>query len=106
MDKLQFRTRLLRGTQKSKRYEPARLDSVTDPSFAQTGRQIVFNPLPYTPRPIYSQGVPADQMQAFDGMYKDKFEAFQAAKEFSETQKQDLKKKIDEHSKQTPEETE
>lgn len=106
MNKQQFRDRLINGTKSIKKHESAELASVTDPSFAQSGREIVFNPLPYDVKPIYSQGVPADQMQAFDGMYKDKFEAFQAAREFSEKSKTEIKTKIDEHSKKDPQDSE
>lgn len=67
------------------------LKSVTDPRFAQSGRELVFNPIGYDTKPIYQNGVPRDQLQAFDGMYKDKFEAFQVAKEFSEKEKNGIK---------------
>ena len=104
MNKSQFRERLTKGTKSSKHYEHSDLASVTDPSFAQSGRDLVFNPKPYDTKPIYSSGVPADKMQAFDGMYKDKFEAFQAAKEFQSKTKKDFKTKVDEYTNETPEE--
>ncbi len=68
--------------------------SVTDPSYAQTGRQIITNPLPYETKPIYANGVPLKDMQPFDGMYVDKHTAFQSAKEFSENQSKDIKDKL------------
>lgn len=66
------------------------LKSVTDPRFAQSGRELVFNPIGYDTKPIYQNGVPRDELQPFDGMYKDKFDAFQAAKEFSDDQKKNI----------------
>lgn len=64
-----------------KKCEVNLMPSCCDPSFAQSGRDMVFNPKNYECKPIYSNGVPLDQMQPFDGMYKDKHIAFQAAKE-------------------------
>lgn len=71
--------------------------SVTDPSFAQSGREMVFNPLPYNPKPIYQQGVPLDKMHEFDGMYKDKLDVFQSAKEFEQKAGDNLKKGMEDY---------
>ena len=81
MKKSEFR-KLLHGEKFSPRKnEVVTLDSVTDPSFAQSVRENLANPLPYEPKKIYSNGVALQDMQPFDGMYVDKHIAFQAAKE-------------------------
>lgn len=70
------------------------MPSVTDPSYAQSGRDLLFNPKPYEMKQIYADGVPLKDMQPFDAMYVDRFQAFQQAKEFSETQLKDIKDKL------------
>lgn len=82
--------------------ETTHMSSVTDPTYAQSVAEMLSNPLPYEVKNIYSNGVPADQMQAFDGMYKDKHEAFQAAREYDAQEHQkvnDWKKKQEEEKK-------
>ncbi len=77
-----------------KRFTSTELDSVTDPSYAQSVHEMLVAPKPYEMRQIYSNGIPLDQMQPFDGMYKDKHEAFQSALEFSDSQSKDIKEKL------------
>lgn len=83
------------------------MPSVTDPAYAQSGRELLFNPKPYEMKQIYSNGVPLKEMQPFDAMYADRFQSFQQAKEFSETQHKDIKEKLakieeDKKKKQNP----
>lgn len=71
--------------------------SVTDPSFAQTGRQILFNPLPIEYRMKYPAGVPLDKdnpmlFKEYDKLYPDKFDAVRQANADVNTQKHVLKK--------------
>ena len=70
------------------------MSSVTDPTFAQSGRELVFNPLPYETKQIYSNGIPLEQMQPFDAMYADKFDSFEQARQFSESNRKDIKEKL------------
>ncbi|MBR5854263.1 MAG: hypothetical protein IKY87_01120 [Paludibacteraceae bacterium] len=74
-----------------KKKETPIVASVTDPSYAQSVRQSLTNPLPYDVKPIYANGVAAKDMQPFDGMYKDKHQAFQAAKELETSQQTKVK---------------
>lgn len=61
------------------------LPSVADPTQAQSGRDLVFNPKPIVNTRIkYSQGVPSHEMQPFDKMYPDKLDVFSSAKETSD----------------------
>lgn len=60
--------------------------SVTDPSFAQTGRQIIFNPLPIETRIHYIAGVKLNeenphQFNEFDKLYPDTFKAMREAQD-------------------------
>ena len=65
--------------------------SQTNPAFAQSVRDMIYNPLPITPRPMnYFQGPLTKDMHAFDKMYPDKFDAHRAAKEVSDKTKKDL----------------
>ena len=74
--------------------------SQSNPAFAQSVRDMIYNPLPITPRPMnYFQGPLTKDMHAFDKMYPDSFDAFRAAKEVSDKTKKDLdtlQKKYDE----------
>ncbi len=53
--------------------------SIVDPTQAQSGRDMLFNPKPIKYRGTYSNGVPSKDMQVFDKMYADKFDSFAAA---------------------------
>ena len=60
--------------------------SVTDPSFAQTGRQMLTNPLPIEYRMKYPAGVPLDKenplnFKEYDKLYPDTFKAIRDAKD-------------------------
>lgn len=71
--------------------------SFTDPSFAQTGRAQIFNPLPINYRLSYSDGVPLNkenpmQFNEFDKLYPDKFKAIEEAKSSVNTTKKQLTK--------------
>ena len=73
------------------------MPSVTDPTFAQTGRQMLTNPLPINYRVRYSEGAPLNpddphKFNEFDKMYPDKFKAMVEAKEQVNTTKKNLKK--------------
>ena len=58
--------------------------SVTDPTQAQSGRDMVFNPKPINyNRVTYTQGVPAADMKSFDRMYPDKFESHREAQQLT-----------------------
>lgn len=85
--------------------EKITVESVTDPSFAQSGRDLVYNPIGYETKPIYANGVPLDQMQPFDGMYVDKHAAFQSAKELNDKEHANAKKWKEEQSKTKKDET-
>lgn len=60
------------------------LPSVTDPSQAQSGRDLVFNPKPIeNKRIVYSAGVLSADMKPFDKMYAEKLDVFSAAQQAS-----------------------
>lgn len=68
----------------SKRYNGVKrefndLPTSVDPTQAQSGRDMLFNPKPIKYRGTYSNGVPSKDMQVFDKMYADKFDSFAAA---------------------------
>ena len=108
MTKQEYRDFIATGKHKPKTCESLTEHSVTDPTYAQSGREILFNPLPYDMKPIYHNGVPLDQMQPFDRMYVDKHEAFQSAKELDTEQKnkvRQFKQKQNENSKPANEPT-
>lgn len=68
------------------------LPSVTDPTLAQSGRDLLFNPKPIAfNRVDYVQGVPLEQMKSFDNMYAQKLDVFEDAKQ----QTQETTKKLD-----------
>ena len=74
--------------------------SVTDPTFARTGRQLIFNPLYIEYRMKYPDGVPLDKdnphdFKEYDKLYPDTFKAIQQAKSEVKT----TKKKLDEFTK-------
>lgn len=76
------------------------LPSVTDPSMAQSGRDLLFNPKPIMYNRVeYSQGVPVDQMHSFDKMYADKLDVFKDAQEHSTKTKKQLDKIQEEYEK-------
>lgn len=60
------------------------LPSVADPTQAQSGRDLVFNPKPIVNNRItYAAGVLAAEMQPFDKMYAEKLDVFSAAQKAS-----------------------
>lgn len=70
-------------------------ESVTDPTFAQTGRQMITNPLPIECRMKYPQGVPLDKdnphnFKEYDKLYPDSFKAMREAKQDVDTTKSKL----------------
>lgn len=67
------------------------LPSVADPTMAQSGRELLFNPknINYN-RVSYYKGVPVEQIQGFDKMYADKIEVFDDAKKLSDKTKKQL----------------
>lgn len=80
--------------------------SVTDPSFAQSGRAQIFNPLPINYRVTYTDGVPLNpdnpmQFNEYDKLYPDKFKATEQAKKSVYTTKKQLEK-IEEQTKPKP----
>lgn len=97
MKKSDFRKMLQGVRTPSRKSEVITVQSVTDPSFAQSGRELVFNPLGYETKAIYANGVALDNMQPFDGMYVDKHAAFQSAKELDAQQHEHAKKSLKEH---------
>lgn len=61
-------------------------ESVTDPSYAQSGRQMIANPLPIQPRVQYSSAAPLNkenpfEVKEYDKLYPDKFKASKQAQE-------------------------
>lgn len=67
------------------------IDSVADPTQAQSGRDLVFNPKPLVNNRItYAEGVSADKLQPFDKMYADKLEVFAAAQHSSKTAREKI----------------
>ena len=74
-------------------YERNILPSVADPTQAQSGRDLVFNPKPIVfDRVVYSEGVPASQMKSFDRMYADRIESFADAQAISNEVREKIKK--------------
>ena len=82
------------------------LPSVADPSMAQSGRDLLFNPksIRYN-RVEYAQGVPLDQMKPFDQMYAQKLDVFQDAQNHSKETKKKLEEYEKSQSKPSPEDT-
>ena len=81
--------------------------SVTDPTFAQTGRQMIESPLSINYRVQYQAGSPLDkenplQVAEFDKMYGDTFEAMKQAKQQVTKTKENVQK-AHEHYKQQQE---
>lgn len=75
-------------------------DSVVDPTFARTGRQMIFEPLNVEYRMKYPDGVPLDKdnphnIAEFDKIYPDHFKAVREAKAKVETTTKQLKKMQD-----------
>lgn len=81
------------------------MQSVTDPTFAQTGRQMIENPLNVNYRVQYAQGAPLDKdnpyhVNSFDNMYGDKFQSMKEAKQHIEKTKGNVQKIHDHYQKQ------
>lgn len=80
--------------------------SVCDPTFAQTGRQLLTNPLPIEYRMKYPAGTPLDKdnpmnFNEFDKLYPDTFKAIREANNVTETTKKALSK-LQESTKKIP----
>lgn len=78
--------------------------SITDPSFARTGRQLIFQPLPIEYRMKYPDGNLLDKenphnIKEYDKIYPDQFLAMQQARNDIQTTKTKLNE-IDKHIKQ------
>ena len=97
MRKKDYRKMLQGARMPARKSEIITVQSVTDPTFAQSGRELIFNPLGYETKPIYANGVALNDMQPFDGMYVDKHQAFQYAKELDQQQHDHAKKSLKEH---------
>lgn len=90
--------------------------SVTDPSFAQTGRQLLTNPLPIEYRMKYMPGTPLNKenpmhFNEYDKMYPDTFKAIREAESITKQTKDNLDKlekhyKDSQSSQQSTKETE
>lgn len=85
--------------------------SVADPTFAQTGRQILTNPLNIEYRMKYPQGTPLDKdnpmkFNEYDKLYPDNFKAIREAQSvvtITESKLRDVSQQINK-IKQQPEE--
>lgn len=79
--------------------------SITDPTFARTGRQMIFNPLNIEYRMKYPAGNPLDkenpmEFKEFDKLYPDIFKAMRQAKEHITTTKTKLNELQDKYNQQ------
>ena len=79
--------------------------SVTDPIFAQTGRQMIETPLPINYRAQYQAGAPLDkdnplQVAEYDKMYGDTFESMKQAKQQVATTKQQVQRAHEHYQQQ------
>ena len=70
------------------------LPSQVDPTQAQSGRDILFNPKPIKYRGAYSNGVKVEDMRMFDNPHADKFDIMREAQQVSKQVKES-------HSKMT-----
>ena len=95
------RKEFVRFTETGKNQRPKKCvvadKSVTDPSFAQTGRQLLTNPLPIEYRMKYPAGVPLNkenplQFNEFDKLYPDTFKAIREANSVTDKTKKALNK--------------
>lgn len=77
---------------KSTKLESNPLPSQVDPTQAQSGRDILFNPKPIKYRGAYSNGVKLEDMRLFDNPNADKFEVMRAAKMASQEVKDNYQK--------------
>lgn len=85
--------------------------SVTDPTFARTGRQLIFQPLPIEYRMKYPAGVPLDKdnphnIKEYDKIYPDTFDAIrQANADIKDSKKNlnEIKRKLEDSKKPKPE---
>lgn len=78
--------------------------SVTDPTFAQSGRQMITNPLPIEYRMKYPAGVPLNpdnpmHFNEFDKLYPDTFKAIREANAASVSATKNLGKLQDQTKK-------
>lgn len=84
--------------------------SVTDPTFARTGRQLIFQPLPIEYRMKYPDGVALDKdnphnIKEYDKIYPDTFDAIrQANADIKNTKKNlnEIKRKYEDSKKPKP----
>lgn len=84
--------------------------SVTDPTFARTGRQLIFSPLNIEYRMKYPDGVPLDKdnphnFKEFDKLYPDTFKAIQQAKADVKNTKSKLEEISKKHKKESQQPT-
>lgn len=68
------------------------LPSQVDPTQAQSGRDLLFNPKPIKYRGVYSNGVKLEDMQPFDNPNADKFDVMRAAQKATQEVKDNVKK--------------
>lgn len=81
--------------------------SVTDPTFARTGRQMIFQPLNIEYRMKYPDGVPLDkenplQFKEYDKLYPDTFTAMRDANADVKDTKSKLNKMKEDLNKPQP----
>ena len=107
MKKSQFR-KLVKGTYSKRKKAVPTGYSVTDPTFARTGRQLIFQPLPIDYRISYTQGAPLNpdnpyNFPEFDKMYVDILKAQdEALRTINNTKNQlnDIKQKYQQQQQQ------
>ena len=85
MKRSEFREFISSSISKGKKSIENHVLSDCDPTFAQTGRQMIVNPLPIEYRMKYPQGVPLDKNNPFnfaeyDKIYPDTFKAMREAR--------------------------
>lgn len=77
---------------KTTKQESNSLPSQVDPTQAQSGRDMLFNPKPIKYRGAYSNGVKLEDMRPFDNPNADKFDVMRAAKMASQEVKDNYQK--------------
>lgn len=103
MTRNDFKGMLNNSKHPSKKQERNPQRSMTDPTFYQTGRDIIANPLPVTYKGAYTRGVTSANMQSFDVAYPDKIDVFNDALRINnetQTKLKELKKQKDNETKQ------
>lgn len=82
-------------------------NSVTDPTFAQTGRQMLTNPLAIEYRMKYPEGTPLNKenpmaFNEFDKIYPDTFKAIREANSLTDKTTKQLKELQNKKTKNNP----